>query len=60
MTTEEQRAAFEAWAKSSMVSTERWIDDFGCGAYRDPATQFAWQTWKMAIEHAKKTMCNRN
>ena len=51
--TDDQRAAFEAWAKSKFVSTDLLIDNFGVGAYRDPAIQFAWQAWRAAIEHAR-------
>jgi hypothetical protein len=54
--TDDQRAAFEAWCETRHLDTER----YECGVYEWYYTEAAWIAWQAAIEHAKKTMCNRN
>lgn len=53
--TDDQRAAFEAWAKSRNAPIE-----ITANVYHNVSVEFAWLAWQAAIEHAKKTMCNRN
>ena len=53
--TDDQRAALEAWAKSRNAPIE-----ITANVYHNVSVEFAWLAWQAAIEHAKKTMCNRN
>lgn len=53
--TDDQRAAFEALAKDRDMHLHRAGHN-----YQSIITQEAWLAWQAAIEHAKKTMCNRN
>lgn len=55
---DDQRAAFEAWASRHTSTMHVELDH--SGIYIHHATQVAWLAWQAAIEHAKKTMCNRN
>ena len=55
MTIDEQRQAFEAWAKSRNAPI-----DITANVYHNVSVEFAWVAWQAAIEHAKKTMSNRN
>jgi len=45
----EQRAAFEAWAKSRNAPT-----DITANVYHNASVEFAWLAWQAAMEHAKK------
>ncbi len=55
---DDQRAEFEAAASKmpNLHSFERRAD----GVYIMWGTEVAWQAWQAAMEHAKRTMCNRN
>ena len=60
------REEFEKWISSPPFerSVDRYPEDaekFAWpGNYKDLDVDLAWFTWQAAIEHAKKTMCNRN
>jgi hypothetical protein len=60
----EQREAFEAWMREQ--NYEQQFDRFDedhehqPNEYEDWNCQVAYEAWQAAIEHAKKTMCNRN
>lgn len=60
---EEQRKAFEEWFSQSFPreSIER-FKAIGSGGspYKSQACHCAWLAWLAAIEHAKRTMCNKN
>jgi len=52
VTIDDQRAAFEAWAKHLHLDTEQysaWI----LGEYVDYRVNIAWRAWQAAIEWAK-------
>ena len=55
--TDDQRAAFEAWALRHHASIDRMndIDDPYPGQYKNYSTAMSWLAWQAAIEHAKKT-----
>jgi len=55
--TDDQRAAFEAWVNGRW-STDK-IPDWS-NEYKSAMTHVAWMAWQAAIEHAKKTMGERN
>jgi hypothetical protein len=60
---DDQREAFETWVASRHASSLRFaFDDTDNypGHYKNYSVQLAWEAWQAAIEHAKKTMCNRN
>ena len=59
MTTDDNRAAFEAWAESKYMEVERIIFD-NLDLYEDSETDVSWRAWQAAIEHAMKTMCDRS
>lgn len=58
--TDDQRAAFEAWFISDVNGSGADLDRHESDVYEIYATQISWEAWQAAIEHAKKTMCNRN
>jgi hypothetical protein len=65
MTTNEQREAFEAWITQPPIEASilRYGDDAARmwrGQYKQYSVQLAWDAWRAAIEHAMKTMSNRN
>lgn len=56
MTTDEQREAFEAWAKTKHASVDRYATDDTDnwpGHYKNYSVELAWLAWQAAIEHAK-------
>jgi len=56
--TDDQRAAFEAWASRHTSTMHVELDQ--AGIYIHHVTHMAWLAWQEAIEQAKKTMCNRS
>lgn len=61
--TDDQRAAFEAWAtvnEPELNLTVHPKKSAWPGEYKFQSTHCAWLAWQAAIEHAKQTMCNRN
>jgi len=62
---EEHRKAFEIWMNEQAYDPYPYLDRFDDeeeqpGDYEFHLVQVAWESWQAAIEHAKKTMCNRN
>ena len=56
----DQREALETWAKSPTTGVRVSYDNGKTWVYDNRTTEVAWQAWQAAIEHAKKTMCNRS
>ena len=48
MSEDDQRAAFEAWAKSRNAPI-----DITANVYHNVSVEFAWLAWQAAIEHAR-------
>jgi hypothetical protein len=64
MNDEKQRAAFEEWMKHKWpgcsLCRQNRSDEECPEPYVDFEATVAWEAWQVALEHAKKTMCNRN